>query len=57
MVTLWAVWSVNGFTARWAELPSDFLRHVSQRITNEVRGVGAVTYRISDKPPTTIEWG
>ncbi len=57
IVALWAVWSVNGFTAQWAELPADFLRVVSQRITNEVREVGAVVYRISDKPPTTIEWG
>ena len=57
VVALWAVWSVNGFTARFAELPYDFLEKVSRRITNEVREVGAVTYRISDKPPATIEWG
>jgi GMP synthase (glutamine-hydrolysing) len=57
VVALWAVWSVNGFTARAAELPYDFLKKVSQRITNEIREVGAVVYRISDKPPTTIEWG
>jgi GMP synthase (glutamine-hydrolysing) len=57
VLALWAVWSVNGFTARFAHLPYDFLSHVSQRITNEVREVGAVVYRISDKPPATIEWG
>jgi GMP synthase (glutamine-hydrolysing) len=57
VVALWAVWSVNGFTARFAQLPYDFLEKVSRRITNEVREVGAVTYRISDKPPATIEWG
>ncbi|HUC20859.1 MAG TPA: hypothetical protein VMR98_05190, partial [Candidatus Polarisedimenticolaceae bacterium] len=57
IVALWAVWSVNGFTAQWAELPYDFLRQVSRRITNEVGEVGAVVYRVSDKPPTTIEWG
>jgi GMP synthase (glutamine-hydrolysing) len=57
VVALWAVWSVNGFTARFAQLPYDFLDKVSRRITNEVREVGAVVYRISDKPPTTIEWG
>lgn len=57
IVALWAVWSVNGFTARAAELPWDFLQHVSRRITNEIRSVGAVVYRISDKPPATIEWG
>ena len=57
VVALWAVWSVNGFTARFAALPYDFLEKVSRRITNEVREVGAVTYRVSDKPPATIEWG
>jgi GMP synthase (glutamine-hydrolysing) len=57
VIALWAVWSVNGFTAEWAELPADFLRRVSRRITNEVRQAGAVVYRISDKPPSTIEWG
>jgi GMP synthase (glutamine-hydrolysing) len=57
VLALWAVWSVNGFTARFAQLPYDFLDKVSRRITNEVREVGAVVYRISDKPPSTIEWG
>ncbi len=57
IVALWAVWSVNGFTARSAELPYDFLKKVAQRLTNEIREVGGVVYRISDKPPVTIEWG
>lgn len=57
VVALWAVWSVNGFTARWARLPNDFLDLVSRRLTNEIRQVGAVVYRISSKPPATIEWG
>ena len=57
VIALWAVWSVNGFTATRARLPDDFLDHVSRRITNEVPEVGAVVYRISDKPPATIEWG
>ncbi len=57
VLALWAVWSVNGFTARFAQLPYEFLDKVSRRVTNEVREVGAVVYRISDKPPATIEWG
>lgn len=57
VLALWAVWSVNGFTARFAQLPYEFLEQVARRITNEVREVGAVVYRISDKPPATIEWG
>ncbi len=57
VIALWAVWSINGFTARAAELPYEFLKRVSQRMTNEIREVGGVVYRISDKPPVTIEWG
>lgn len=57
VLALWAVWSVNGFTTRFAQLPYEFLDKVSRRITNEIREVGAVVYRISDKPPATIEWG
>ncbi|MBW3538168.1 glutamine-hydrolyzing GMP synthase [Candidatus Parcubacteria bacterium] len=57
VLALWVVWSVNGFTAQWAELPFEFLRLASKRLTNEIDEVGAVVYRISDKPPATIEWG
>jgi GMP synthase (glutamine-hydrolysing) len=57
VVRLWAVWSVNGFTAQAAELPYSFIKRVAQRITNEAREVGSVDYRISDKPPATIECG
>ncbi len=56
VVIPWAVWSVNGFTARAAELPWDFMKRVSQRMTNEVREVGCVCFRASDKPPSTIEF-
>jgi GMP synthase (glutamine-hydrolysing) len=57
VLAVWAVWSVNGFTAEWAELPYEFLRGLSRRITNEIPEIAAVVYRISDKPPATIEWG
>lgn len=57
VIALWAFSSDNVFTAQFAELPYDFLKQVSQRITNEIREVGAIVYRISDKPPTTVEWG
>ncbi|GAC1372051.1 MAG: glutamine-hydrolyzing GMP synthase [Candidatus Saccharimonadales bacterium] len=57
VLALWAVWSVNGFTAEWAELPYEFLRHVSRRLTNQIPEIASVVYRISDKPPATIEWG
>jgi GMP synthase (glutamine-hydrolysing) len=57
VLALWAIHSVNVFTTEWVELPYDFLRRVSRRLTNEIPELAAVTYRISDKPPTTVEWG
>ena len=43
-------------TADWAQLPDKFLRKVSNRIINEVKGANRVVYDISSKPPSTIEW-
>lgn len=51
-----AVNSSDGMTADWTELPFEFLKIVSNRIINEVRGVNRVVYDISSKPPATIEW-
>jgi GMP synthase (glutamine-hydrolysing) len=55
-VALRAVTSVDGMTADWAKIPDDILAHVSNRITNELRGINRVVYDISSKPPATIEW-
>jgi GMP synthase (glutamine-hydrolysing) len=55
-VALRAVTSVDGMTADWARIPSDVLASVSNRITNEMRGINRVVYDISTKPPATIEW-
>ncbi len=57
VIAYWAVWSVNGFTAQAADLPFEFRKRFARRVGNEVRGVGAVVYRDSDKPFSTIEWG
>ena len=55
-VALRAVTSVDGMTADWAHLPSEFLADVSNNIINQVRGINRVVYDISSKPPSTIEW-
>ncbi|MCD4652142.1 MAG: glutamine-hydrolyzing GMP synthase, partial [Candidatus Cloacimonetes bacterium] len=51
-----AVTSSDGMTADWNELPYAFLKRVSNKIINEVKGVNRVVYDISSKPPATIEW-
>jgi GMP synthase (glutamine-hydrolysing) len=43
-------------TASVSNLSHDFLCRVSERITNEVKGIGRVVYDYTSKPPGTIEW-
>ncbi len=56
VIALRAVETVDFMTARWAHLPYAFLDKISNRIMNEVDGISRVTYDISGKPPSTIEW-
>ena len=56
VVALRAVETIDFMTARWADLPYDFLDHVSRRIMNEIEEIARVVYDISGKPPGTIEW-
>jgi len=56
VLALRAVTSVDGMTADWFNFEPDFLRRVSNDITNQVRGVNRVVYDITSKPPATIEW-
>jgi GMP synthase (glutamine-hydrolysing) len=56
VVALRAVETIDFMTARWANLPYDFLDGVSRRIINEIDGISRVVYDISGKPPATIEW-
>jgi len=56
VVALRAVQTTDFMTADWAPLPHELLARVSNRIINQVRGINRVTYDISSKPPSTIEW-
>jgi len=56
VIALRAVETVDFMTARWAQLPYEFLDLCARRIINEVPGISRVTYDISGKPPATIEW-
>jgi GMP synthase (glutamine-hydrolysing) len=56
VIALRVVDSLDGMTANWVPLPADLLARISNRISNEVRGVNRVVYDISSKPPATIEW-
>jgi GMP synthase (glutamine-hydrolysing) len=55
-IALRVVESQDGMTANWVPLPPEILTKISNRISNEVRGVNRVVYDISSKPPATIEW-
>ncbi len=56
VAALRAVYSEDGMTADWVDLPVALLKRVSSRIINEVKGINRVVYDISSKPPSTIEW-
>lgn len=51
-----AVTSQDGMTADWFPFPFQIMQKISNRITNEVRGVNRVVYDVTSKPPGTIEW-
>ena len=57
VVSLRAVETIDFMTARWVDLPYDFLDHVSRRTMNEFADIARVVYDIFGKPPGTIEWG
>jgi len=55
-IVLRAVTSEDAMTADWARLDYDVLERISNRLTNEVKGVNRLVYDVSSKPPATIEW-
>lgn len=56
VLALRAVTSSDGMTADWYPFEFQFLREVSNLITNKVKGVNRVVYDVTSKPPGTIEW-
>ena len=56
VIALRAVETIDFMTAKAATLPHSFLEKVSNRVMNEIPEVSRVTYDISSKPPSTIEW-
>jgi len=51
-----AVTSTDGMTADFYDFSHEFLRGVSTRIINNVKGINRIVYDITSKPPGTIEW-
>ncbi len=51
-----AITTTDYMTAHWAFLPHKLLERISNRITNEVKGINRVVYDITSKPPATVEW-
>jgi GMP synthase (glutamine-hydrolysing) len=56
VLSLRAVTSTDGMTADWYPFSFEFLREVSNEITNKVHAVNRVVYDVTSKPPATIEW-
>jgi len=56
MIVLRMVETADFMTADWVHIDYDILATISNRIINEVAGVNRVTYDVSSKPPSTIEW-
>ncbi len=56
VLSLRAVTSTDGMTADWYPFGFDFMREVSNEITNKVPAINRVVYDVTSKPPATIEW-
>ena len=51
-----AVNTVDAMTAEIEEVPFSLLKHITNRITSEVKGVNRVLFDLTPKPTGTIEW-
>ena len=55
-VIIRAVNTTDAMTATIEEVPYELLKHITNRITNEVEGVNRDLFDITPKPSRTIEW-
>ena len=56
LVIIRAITTDDFMTADWAKIPYEILQKVSNRITNECKGINRVVYDITSKPPVTVEY-
>jgi GMP synthase (glutamine-hydrolysing) len=56
VLALRAVETVDFMKANYAQIPHSTLAKISERITEEVKGITRVVFDITGKPPATIEW-
>ena len=56
VIAIRAITTDDFMTADWARIPYDILAKVSNRITNEIKGINRIVYDITSKPPATVEW-
>ena len=50
-----AITSEDGMTADFFDFKKSFIRMISNKIVNSIRGINRVVYDITSKPPSTIE--
>lgn len=55
-VVIRAVNTTDAIEASIEEIPYDLLRHITKRITTEVKNINRVLYDLTPKPSGTIEW-
>ena len=55
-VIIRAVNTIDAMTATVENIPFELMKHITQRITAEVKGINRVLYDFTPKPVGTIEW-
>ncbi len=55
-VIIRAVNTIDAMTATVENIPFELMKHITERITSEVKGINRVLYDFTPKPVGTIEW-